>query len=116
MQAQNWCQAMCLNAPRTRRRLKRLLEDWNNLGGHAALADAAPGVVAALERAGWQWQGLGAEDPQARRSRAATCLGCHVSADFCACRHPGMAYQSSAPVPSLPVSYRHAQPSRPNCR
>jgi hypothetical protein len=69
-QAQNWCQAMCLNASRTRRRLRRLLDDWNNLGGHAALADAAPGVVSALERAGWRWQGLGAEDPQARRCRA----------------------------------------------
>ena len=73
LQAQNWCQAACLNASRTRRRLRRLLEDWNNLGGHAALADAAPGVVAALEGAGWRWQGLGAEDPQARRCTASRC-------------------------------------------
>ena len=64
-QAQNWCQAMCLNPARTRRRLRRLLEDWNNLGGHAANADAAPETVAALEAAGWRWQGLGADDPQA---------------------------------------------------
>jgi len=32
LQTQNWCQAMCLNPARTRRRLRRLFEDWNNLG------------------------------------------------------------------------------------
>lgn len=73
-QAQNWCQAMCLNPARTRRRLKRLLEDWHNLGGHAALADGAPEVTAALDGAGWRWQGLGADDPQVGCHPEATCM------------------------------------------
>ncbi len=63
-QTQNWCQAMCLNPARTRRWLRRLFEDWNNLGGHAANADAAPETAAALQAAGWRWQGLGADYPQ----------------------------------------------------
>jgi hypothetical protein len=97
---------MCLNASRTRRRLRRLLEDWNNLGGHAALADAAPGVVAAMEGAGWRWQGLGAEDPQARCCRAATCLEVVMSAHIVPAITPVMACQSVGAVPPMRPLHR----------
>ena len=48
-QTQNWCQAMCLNPARSRRRLWKLLEDWHNLYGHACNADAAPEVARHLQ-------------------------------------------------------------------
>lgn len=73
-QARGWCQAMCLNRPRLRRRLRKTLgEDWRHLYQHAVNADAAPELQAALQGAGWRWTPLqedGRFDPQARLRRS----------------------------------------------
>ena len=39
LQVQGWCQTMCLNRARQRRRHRRATEDWANLLQHALNAD-----------------------------------------------------------------------------
>ena len=56
-QAKGWCQAMCLNVGRTRRRLRKTLADsWRHLAQHAANADASPELQHHLAAAGWRWR------------------------------------------------------------
>ena len=56
-QAKGWCQAMCLNVGRTRRRLRKTLTDsWRLLAQHAANADASPEFQLHLRAAGWRWR------------------------------------------------------------
>jgi hypothetical protein len=66
MQAQNWCQMMCLNRARLRRRLKRGLDDWRGLYEHAINADMSEGYREHLRASGWKWKALDDEglDPQ----------------------------------------------------
>ncbi|CAL8468026.1 g7565 [Coccomyxa elongata] len=58
-----WCQDMCLNRARQRRRHRRTVEDWAHLWDHAANADASPEFQAWMAEHGWQWQMKGS-DPQ----------------------------------------------------
>ncbi|GMH37644.1 hypothetical protein BSKO_05517 [Bryopsis sp. KO-2023] len=55
---QNWCQCMCLNRSRQRRRLKKGLEDWKNLLDHAYAADNSPRLVNHVKERGWRWPPL----------------------------------------------------------
>ena len=56
-QAKGWCQAMCLNVGRSRRRLRKTLtESWRLLAQHAANADASPEYQLHLGAAGWRWR------------------------------------------------------------
>ena len=55
-QLQGWCQAMCLNRARQRRRHRRAIEDWAYLQEHARNADISPDFAAWLPRSGWAWQ------------------------------------------------------------
>jgi hypothetical protein len=52
----NYLQALCLNRPRTRRRLRRSVEDWERMRVHALNADLSDGLGAYLasERSGWR--------------------------------------------------------------
>ncbi len=54
MQAHAWCQAMCLNPARQRRRHRRAIEDWAHLHQHALNAEAAPGTRQGLAALGWR--------------------------------------------------------------
>lgn len=56
-QLQGWCQAMCLNRARQRRRHRRAIEDWAFLHQHALNAEASPDFAAWLPGSGWAWQG-----------------------------------------------------------
>ena len=58
----NWVQAVLLNPPRHRRRLRRGLEDWCHLYQHAVNADCSETLSSALASAGWNWKG-GTEYP-----------------------------------------------------
>ncbi|CAL5223000.1 g5447 [Coccomyxa viridis] len=52
-----WCQDMCLNRSRQRRRHRRSIEDWFHLSEHALVADSSPGFQAWLQSASsaWHW-------------------------------------------------------------
>lgn len=63
MQVAGWCQDMCLNRARQRRRHRRTVEDWAHLWDHAANADTSPEFQAWMGEHGWQWQTKG-NDPQ----------------------------------------------------
>ncbi|CAD7702869.1 unnamed protein product [Ostreobium quekettii] len=52
---QNWCQCMCLNRLRQRRRLRKGLEDWRNLADHAFHADNSPAFQRYMAETGWHW-------------------------------------------------------------
>ncbi|KAK9901701.1 hypothetical protein WJX75_009287 [Coccomyxa subellipsoidea] len=51
-----WCQDMCLNRARQRRRHRRTVEDWAHLYDHAANADMSPEFQLWMAESGWQWQ------------------------------------------------------------
>ncbi|KAK9803567.1 hypothetical protein WJX72_000681 [[Myrmecia] bisecta] len=54
-----WCQAMCLNRARQRRRHRRALEDWAHLIQHAINADVSDSFRAWLPTSGWRWSRQG---------------------------------------------------------
>ena len=92
-QARGWCQAMCLNVGRTRRRLRKTLADgWRHLSQHAANADASPELQHHLAAASWHWRQHDADgyDLQARARRAFA--GRH------ACRGSGSCQTPARPV------------------
>ena len=63
LQVQGWCQTMCLNRARQRRRHRRASEDWANLLQHAINADLAPDFQQWLHHSsGWQWQAAQEEE------------------------------------------------------
>lgn len=51
----NWAQSMLLNPCRTRRRLRRGMDDWANLYQHALHADLSAGFNKWMESVGWNW-------------------------------------------------------------
>ena len=71
MQVRGWCQDMCLNRARQRRRHRRAVEDWAHLYEHALAADTAPAFLDWLPASGWQWP-LDSGDPQVGKARLAT--------------------------------------------
>ncbi|KAK9867013.1 hypothetical protein WJX84_003646 [Apatococcus fuscideae] len=52
---QGWCQGMCLNRARQRRRHRHALPDWAHLYQHALNADLSQGFMDWQTGAGWQW-------------------------------------------------------------
>jgi hypothetical protein len=60
-----WCQDMCMNRARQRRRHRRAIEDWARLYEHALNADLSPDFQAWLPGSGWHWKARG-DDLQAR--------------------------------------------------
>lgn len=64
-QVAGWCQDMCLNRARQRRRHRRTVEDWAHLHDHAANADMSPEFQVWMTESGWHWEMKG-NDPQAR--------------------------------------------------
>ena len=56
-QVGGWCQDMCLNRARQRRRHRRAIEDWFHLSEHAISADGSPGFQDWLHSPAspWQW-------------------------------------------------------------
>ncbi|KAK9845848.1 hypothetical protein WJX81_004103 [Elliptochloris bilobata] len=52
-----WCQAMCMNRARQRRRHRRAVEDWAFLHQHALNAEASSDFAAWLPASGWAWKG-----------------------------------------------------------
>ena len=67
MQVAGWCQDMCLNRARQRRRHRRTVEDWAHLYDHAANADMSPEFQIWMAQSGWQWQ-MKDGDPQVHTS------------------------------------------------
>jgi hypothetical protein len=61
-QAGNVLQAMLMNPSRTRRRLRRGLDDWANLFQHALNADNDPRFGAYMLAHGWTWEPLFQDD------------------------------------------------------
>ena len=57
VQVAGWCQDMCLNRSRQRRRHRRSIEDWFHLSEHALVADSSPGFQAWLQSpsSAWHW-------------------------------------------------------------
>jgi hypothetical protein len=51
----NYLQALCLNRPRVRRRLRRGLEDWQHMRAHAMNADRCDELLSFLtsSKGGW---------------------------------------------------------------
>ena len=80
-QAKGWCQAMCLNVGRTRRRLRKTLtESWRLLAQHAANADASPEFQHHLAAAGWRWR---QHDSEGYSLQACTCFHpCSVASSY----------------------------------
>ncbi|GLC42304.1 hypothetical protein PLESTB_000661600 [Pleodorina starrii] len=54
--ASNVFQAMLMNRCRSRRRLRRCLDDWLNMYHHGFNADLTPAFREALRGAGWRWR------------------------------------------------------------
>ena len=56
-QVAGWCQDMCLNRARQRRRHRRAIEDWFHLCEHALTADASPSFQQWLQTtsSAWHW-------------------------------------------------------------
>ena len=56
-QVGGWCQDMCLNRARQRRRHRRAIEDWFHLSEHAISADGSPGFQDWLHSPAspWHW-------------------------------------------------------------
>jgi hypothetical protein len=66
-QVAGWCQDMCLNRARQRRRHRRSIEDWFHLYEHALNADASPSFQKWLQTpaSAWHWP-QDENDPQVR--------------------------------------------------
>ena len=77
----NWCQAMLMNPCRTRRRLRRGLEDWGHLYQHALGADHSPRLIEHVTKRGWKWQARApqGQDPISRP------LSSWVERETCSC-------------------------------
>ncbi|PNH08064.1 N-alpha-acetyltransferase, 35 NatC auxiliary subunit [Tetrabaena socialis] len=63
----NWCQAVLMNRCRSRRRLRRCLDDWLNMYHHGVNADVVPAFQEYLRATGWRWRpldGASADDGQ----------------------------------------------------
>ncbi|KAG2496391.1 hypothetical protein HYH03_005618 [Edaphochlamys debaryana] len=51
----NWAQAVLMNRCRSRRRLRRCLDDWANMYHHGYNAEVVPAVQAMVKASGWRW-------------------------------------------------------------
>jgi hypothetical protein len=86
---QGWCHTMCLNRPRQRRRLRRLLEDWRNMTDHAFNAESSDGAQRYFTQHKWNWKAVDSENnPLAGpvtawvESEAAKTMGAHIMLGF----------------------------------
>lgn len=62
---QAWCHTMCLNRCRQRRRLRRLVEDWQNMIDHGYNAESSKELQKwCIEVCGWDWHEMEADIPR----------------------------------------------------